>query len=196
MRSPESQLALARAMLEELESYLLSKELLWPLSRHAPPGEPPYPRLTLGNLLLTLDALGAMEDALPPTQAARVQELKTRLQALKGKHAAAMQAKAVQEARMRANLWKAFLQDLDERRDEPQRIGQEVHHRLMAARLREFIFDDRQWEALEGRLRAADRRLDAHFAPGPFLLEPALRKIYPRQDFPFLYLKPKAAGPA
>jgi hypothetical protein len=57
-------LGLAEAMADELEDYLLSGELFWPLQRRASPGEPPYPQLSLGGLFLTLDELDAGDRSL------------------------------------------------------------------------------------------------------------------------------------
>ena len=60
-------LDLVSAMLEEMEDYLLSAEIFWPLERRAARGEQPFPRLTLGALQ---QAVGEHKQMLPRNQPA------------------------------------------------------------------------------------------------------------------------------
>jgi hypothetical protein len=46
---------------ELLEDYLLSKEIYWKLNASSPPGEPGYPSLTLGAMLLAAERLQARQ---------------------------------------------------------------------------------------------------------------------------------------
>ncbi|HEY5573072.1 MAG TPA: hypothetical protein VIK64_08690, partial [Anaerolineales bacterium] len=52
MPSAEYDLGYLRAAVAALEDYLMSNELYWPIGAASPAGEPDYPRLTLGGLLL------------------------------------------------------------------------------------------------------------------------------------------------
>ncbi|MBI4769912.1 MAG: hypothetical protein HY784_05720, partial [Chloroflexi bacterium] len=70
MYSPARDLAVVDRMVAELESYLLSPELYWPLSGPPLPGGQGYPRLTAGGLLLALARLSAVERELSAAQAA------------------------------------------------------------------------------------------------------------------------------
>jgi hypothetical protein len=54
MSSFDYELRYLNAGISELQTYLLSKELYWPIGIRASRGEKGYPRLTLGNLLLSL----------------------------------------------------------------------------------------------------------------------------------------------
>lgn len=52
MPSAEYDLGYLKAGISALENYLLSNDLYWPVGASSPSGEPAYPRLTLGGLLL------------------------------------------------------------------------------------------------------------------------------------------------
>jgi hypothetical protein len=52
MASLEYDLGYLQSALSTLEDYLLSADLYWSIGDNPPKGEPPYPSLTLGNVLL------------------------------------------------------------------------------------------------------------------------------------------------
>ena len=49
MHQIEYNLSLTEAMLENMEPYLLSEEVYWPVASQPDAGSPPFPRLTLGG---------------------------------------------------------------------------------------------------------------------------------------------------
>ena len=61
MPEAEASLAFAEAMVEDLEPYLKSPELHWPVTARLPASVHPAPRLSLGTLQLTLDELEALQ---------------------------------------------------------------------------------------------------------------------------------------
>jgi hypothetical protein len=189
MRSAEDNLGLAQAMLEELEDYLLSAELFWPISRRASPGSPPDPRLTIGNLLLTLDQVElqtAKADALIRGRAAGVVQDWGTAQA---RWMAGLERKATQEARARLRLWRAFLEDL---REEPNLAADyrgEVRNRVILTRLSQ-AFPVAGQTASETALHSLDAWLRSAFRRGAFVWEAELRSVYPADPYWYLYGAP------
>ena len=59
------------AFLDELEPYLLSQEVFWPLDAQYAKRDPSGPRLTVGNVLLLQDRIAAARSTLTVSEAAR-----------------------------------------------------------------------------------------------------------------------------
>lgn len=183
---------MAEAMAEELEDYLLSREVFWPLERRAAPGEPPYPMLSLGGMLLTLDELAALEGELGPEDAARLAELGRSLEDQRKEWRSSLERKAAKELHNRVNLWRAYLGDLEEGAKAIEVYPQEVRQRVMAGRLEEEAAPAEAAESLRA-LGDLDSRLRRRFSPGPFVWDRRLARIYPAAGFWFLYGTPRAS---
>ena len=190
MRPPEHSLEILEAMLAELEAYLGSSELFWPLALRPDSSNPHIPRLTIGSLLLILDELSAGEAALPDAPRARLSRAQTVWQACRARHVVALERKAGREIEARLKLWQAYLTDLSEKPESAADYPGEVRNRLMISRLMGVIHA-REWPAqLEARLQASDRRLQSVFRKGAFALAAALERVYPPFEFWFLYGAP------
>lgn len=186
MRQAELLFDLAEAMVEEIEPYLLSRELHWPLHLRRPAqGEPT--RLSLGALQLTLDELDSLRPGFTEGQLARFEDLRSRLERLRENHASAMQRKAQAEQQSRLRLWQAFLNDLAEGTASSQDFRREVRNRLMAARLAAWAPSGSAASAMVEASAAQDRRLRAVFRPGPFVLDEHLQGVYPGPEYWYLY---------
>lgn len=190
MPTPEAALALATAMADELEDYLLSDELFWTLSRRPALGPAP-PRLTLGGLQLALDVLEAHDEVLPPARRTAAARLRRRVEALAARRAAAWARKAVRELAARARMWEAYILEIREQPDRIAEYAQQARPRAMAERLAPVAAPGVERERALERLRQADDRLRAGFEPGPFVWEPALARQYPAGPFWFLYGRPR-----
>ena len=118
MQSIQYNLSLLDRMLEELEAYLLSSVIYWPLSTKGTRLSR-APRLTLGGLYLTLDELASRESEMTRNEVSHYDKLSRILERLSTKWQAGIEQKALQELNSRVNLWKAFIQDLEE---DPKRI--------------------------------------------------------------------------
>jgi hypothetical protein len=188
-------LGLAAAMADELEDFLISGEIFWPLERRAPAGDPPYPQLSLGGLLLTLDELDAWEGDLAPGEAAQLQALRRRVEGLRAKRGAAIARKAGQELRSRVNLWRAYLGDLEEGPRPVELYPHEVRQRVMAARLVETAADLPEAASSRRVLGELDAKLRRRFEAGPFVWDRRLAKRYPPGDYWFLYGTPRSGSP-
>ncbi len=182
--STEYDLRYLESGLLDLEGYLLSRELYWPVGASAPPGEPPYPRLTIGNLLLSRARLDGR--LLTPTQAAQRERLDHRLEETRTHWRTAWEQKAQHEFLVRLNLWRDFLEDY--RQNPPANIDRyayESHRRVLLELL----------EAESGSIPAAevdmlsglDGLLRGLFTRGPFIWDPDLQNVFPLEKYWYLY---------
>jgi hypothetical protein len=173
-------------MLAELEEYLLSPELFWPLGSRNP--AIPEDRLTLGNLLLSLDQLNALRQNWDIHAETNFRKLELIWEQSLEKWKSAIVKKAEQEIRSRMNLWTAYLQDLDEGQAGQFDYRREVRNRVILERL----FDlDVLREAWEVELQSADRLHRSLVEPSEFIWSEPLQSQYPRESFWFLYRMPR-----
>lgn len=193
MHSVDYNLGFLEATLRDLEDYLLGPEIYWQMARRAPAGMPPYPSLTLGGLKLVLDELRVQESEMDAAQSGRLHRLESTLEGIHRRWVVAWERKAARELGSRANLFRAYLVDLEEGEVGVESYPHEVRNRVMAERLvDEAMRQPEGEEAIEG-LQALDARLRARFKPGPFIWGEPLRRVYPRTTFWFLYGLPRQA---
>ncbi len=194
MHPPEAALSLAEAMVGELEDFLLSEEILWPLSLPRA-GQTAAPRLSLGGLLLRLDQVSAHEEEFTPSQATRALRLLRKWETHQTRWAAALARKARREAKMRLDLWRAYVEELHESARGVDEYPHEVRQRVMAEKLLDFDAGEDEVKALRSALLAVDTRLRGWFRPGAFVWEARLRPFYPKTRYWFLYGLPHPPGP-
>jgi hypothetical protein len=172
------------AGLDVLQDYLLSTEMFWPLSVHPPSSEPPYPRFTLGGLLLSLKRLAAYQKS--TDQEEQLNRVNLRLEFIRSQWRVAWENKAVHNFNTRLHMWRDFI---EEYRGNPQenadRYSYEVRLRVMlqllqgeAGRLEPSALD---------LLRAVDNYLKATLAQGSFVWEAELQNGFPVSDYWYLY---------
>jgi len=196
MQPPERSLELLESMLAELEAYLGSAELFWPLALRPDLRLPHVPRLTIGNLLLTLDELEVVEHELGGADRTRLSGARSRWEDWRTRRVVAVERKAGREIEARWRMWQTYLNELSERAEAADEYPAEVRNRLRLARLMETI-DPRSWPAhLEDRLEAADERLRSGFRKGAFTLTEPLKQRYPPFEYWYLYGAPEAGLPA
>jgi hypothetical protein len=176
-----------------LEGYLHSTEIYWAVGGSPPAGHPAYPRLTLGNVLLSRARLRAWEGGsrLSPEQAGRLSRLDIELGALRSKWRVAWSNKAGREFSARLRLWRDYL---EEYRENPagnvDRFAYEVGRRVMLQLLAQEA--DKVPPAEKELLAGLDRILEAVLVPAGFVWELELAAAFPREVYPYLYGKPKA----
>lgn len=170
--------------LDQLESYLLTKDIYRPIGIRAPKGEPPYPQFTLGSLLLAKER--AQVTAQSPVEKAQLTRKLNELEAIHSKWRSAWGSKASAEFRSRLKLWSDYL---SEYRDEPEahedRYAYEISRRVMLELLQPDTID--LPSADEELLLVLDNMLRAVFAPGEFLWDDPLRMAFPKEDYWYLY---------
>jgi hypothetical protein len=189
MTSAEYDLSFLEAGIDQLENYLLSKDIYRPIGIKAPSGLPPYPQLTLGWLLLAL--LRARSASLSSAQETRLHHLTTQLEAIQSHWRTAWTLKAQAEFRARLNLWRDFLNEF---RQSPagniDRYAYEVTRRVLLQLLQEEAqhLPEPDLQALSG----LDHWLKAIFAPGSFVWDEHLMPGFPEATYWYLYGAPKA----
>jgi len=188
MHDPEYDLTYLRAAQHELENYLLSDELFWPMGVSASADQPSYPRLTLGNLLLAQARLRALEKGghTTPAQRSELQRLERAIGATQSSWQVAWEGKATREFKSRFHQWANYLSEVEEA---PERHGSyypsEVRWRVLLELLRDQVGREAPEEV--GLLPAADGRLRAVFASGDFVWDQALTAGFPESAYWYLY---------
>jgi hypothetical protein len=180
-------LALARAILEAIEPFLQSTDAFWPLTAAPPSSAIPFPRLSLGAFLLTLDELRAAEAQAATAVRPSIQSVEREFDRIHQKWRVAVENKALAEAPQRLSIWRAYLEDLNDGRGDPAGYSQEVRQRVILTRLLQTARGSSKRDETLGRVGDCDAILRGLFVPREFVWDPRLRPVYPEKDFWFLY---------
>jgi hypothetical protein len=184
MPSPNYDLGYLRAGINTLESYLLSQDLYWSLDASPPSGELPYPRLTLGTLLLAQARLRAAP--LSFSQEGDLIRLDAQIDAARTRWRVAWGRKAGREFHAFLNLWRDFLEEYRRTPGENvNRYAYEVRRRAIL----DILSDEDEGIPAEERklLTALDRLLRAMLLPATFVWEAELAAGFPPQKYWYLY---------
>lgn len=172
------------AAVDLLREYLLSDEVYWQLNASSPSGEPAYPSLTLGGLLIAQARTRAR--TLTSHQQAQFTRLVQKIDQLKTKWRSAWEKKSEKEFLARLNLWRDFL---DEYRRAPEenadRYAYEVNRRVMLQLLEKEIDQIPQSESF--LLSGLDGILAGLLTTGEFIWDEELASGFPRGEYPYLY---------
>jgi len=173
-----------RAGVSAFERYLFSNELYWPLDANALPGERPYPRLTLGGLLLARARAWAYPSSL--SQQAELQNLDEQIEVGKTRWRVAWGKKATWSFQARLKLWRDYL---DETIENPEanadRYAYEVERRVMLHLLGPEVEDLPQ--AYTDMLAGLDLRLRSAFRAGEFIWDPQITAGFPVEEYWYLF---------
>jgi hypothetical protein len=170
MPSTEQDLQFLMESLPQLQDYLLSKELYWPLSVS-------LPRLSLGAILLALARVGASQ----PDEA---QKLRGQLETIRAKWKVAWEQKAAREMANRLRLWSNFLSDYSSAPD--QQAGfypQEVRGRVIL----QLLLAEASEAPEKSALADLDAMLNLRLVSGNFIWNAAWQVAFPKTEFWFLY---------
>jgi len=141
----------------ELENYLLSKELYYPIGSN-------LPQLTLGGILLSLARMG--------TQAAK---LEVQVEAIRSKWQVAWDVKSSREVKARDELWVNYLAEY---REDPMAgahlYSQNVRYRAMLSLLGKAEVD-------------SDAYVTSVFTEGKFVWEEECAQNFPHKTFWYLF---------
>jgi hypothetical protein len=96
--------------IEEIESFLLSKNLFWPIRSVPPYGEPAYPRLTIGGLLLSSNRLRARD--LDLSQKMILNSLEMKIDNYRTSWRSTWEMKAQREFQSRYRQWHHYVNEL------------------------------------------------------------------------------------
>jgi hypothetical protein len=191
----EYDLRYLKAGVEELEQYLLSSQLYWPVHVVTPTGETPYPRLTPGELLLAREKLrahslspGYNDEVTSPVQA-KIDRLEGDFEVIRSKWRGNWGKKAAQDFSSRLALWRNFLGDYRKVPDDQAPFyAYEVRTRVILQLLEPEAVGI---PAAELDMRTGlDTLLRAILVPGEFIWEAALEAGFPKADYWYLYAQP------
>jgi hypothetical protein len=131
MLSPDHELRYLQASIDELEHYLLSSEVYWPIGILASAGEKPFPQLTLGSLMLTRMRARALAPTMNASQRAQLAHLEEAVSAARARWRTNWGMKAAHEFHARLLLWRDFLEEYRTNPEENyNRYSYEVQRRV------------------------------------------------------------------
>ena len=183
MPSAEYDLGYLKTGSQQLEKYLLSDVLYWPVGKKQPPGLPPYPRITPGGLLL------AMSRAAVTCQTNKEQlqfnKLVGEINNIRASWTVFWEKKGQREFNARLTLWKNFLEDYKVNPvDQFDRYSYEIKHRVQLELLHKDISINS--DSLEF-LAALELILKVYFQSGEFIWDEKLEEAFPPDSYWFLY---------
>ncbi len=177
-----------RAASEELETFLLSQKLYWPINAGSPSGEPAFPRLTLGGLLLANHRLQTRN--LSPQEEHIYISIDTKIKSIQLQWRTAWERKAQWEFKSRLNQWQNYLTEL---RANPELhaayYSSEVRLRVLlhllepAAKLLEPAYVE--------MLSSLDLVLKQLISQAEFLWDEEFRPSFPEETFWYLWGQPR-----
>jgi hypothetical protein len=190
MPSVNYDLRYLEAGVDALEAYLLADNLYWQTGTSAPPGEPQFPSLTLGGLLLARQRLDARQisSQLDVKQQQQLLKLTEKMEHARSHWRVAWGQKALRSFQARLTQWRNYLTDY---RAEPEiyaaQYPQEARVRLMLALLQPDAEEIKP--AVLELLQSLDGMLHAALLPGAFVWEADLASGFPQEEFWYLYGK-------
>ncbi|MDX1616507.1 MAG: hypothetical protein R3300_19510 [Candidatus Promineifilaceae bacterium] len=184
-------LVVMEAMAAEMDEYLRSRSLFYPL------GRADLPRLTLGGYLMRQHRLVALRDLLSEAEQQRLDDAMAVYRQALVEKVVSFEQRAHEELHARARQWSEYLKEL-------RRPGfsagdyypSAVEPRLMIAVLLEklsmppYELDERVVE----EIRVYDNVLRNHWQPGEFIWFEAWQPAYPPDQFWWLYGRPRSAS--
>lgn len=183
-------LAIAQAMVDELEVYLQRDVLYWQMDAHGPMSSR-FPKMTLGGLLLRRHRLNALRERLSSEQRAALDMINRRLDSLIGQWATAYGDKLQREIEARLNAWARYVMEdcLESRATCADDYPSQAEVRTMLALLLEEAakYSRADLAPVQNRLAALDSQFKGLSGPGPFIWDPILAPAYPPDHFWWLY---------
>jgi hypothetical protein len=178
MKSTQEKLSFLQQGVSEIEDYLLSEQLFWPLGS----GE----RLTIGSLLLAEKQVHAVENTLDDPQ--EFISIKKSIDSLRRKWRSNWSNKAEKEFDARLRQWEQAIRELLEDRQNKNLVvyRQEVTLRVLLEILMGEIIQLPEKETF--RLSALDRRLRTVMQPGEFIWKSTWQEEFPQKQYWFLYV--------
>lgn len=191
----EYDLRYLKAGVEELEQYLLSSQLYWPVHVITPTGGTPYPRLTPGELLLAREKLRAYSlsaeyknEVASPVRA-EIDRLERDFETIRLKWRINWGKKSAQDFSARLFLWRNFLGEYRKVPDDQAPFfAYEVRSRVIMQLLEPEAVDIPVAE-LDMR-KGLDTLLRAILLSGEFIWEAALEPGFSKAEYWYLYGQP------
>ncbi|OGN74940.1 MAG: hypothetical protein A2X24_11510 [Chloroflexi bacterium GWB2_54_36] len=186
MQLLDNDLAFLHASAPVLEDYLLSDVLYFPVTgEHGRQLSGDTTRLTLGNLLLSLRRLQAVQ--LPADQTAEFEALFGQINRARAQWRSRWSVKVQQEIPNRMMLWKNYLGELGE---EAKAKAGDFPYNVRLRAILELLFDESNDLLVKEKdlLRSLDLQLKGKASPGEFIWDQTLAGGFPAGQFWYLYL--------
>jgi len=178
MTSAEKDRAYLEAGIPELEDYLLSDELYWPITAR----DYDLPRLTVGGILLAKARLEARGE--------QIESLVTQLDEVRSKWTVAWETKAGRGVQARLRLWGNYLSDY---RNNPEGHADAYPHEVRYRVMLHLLLDELPAPPSEQKeLSQLDSLLRINLISGDFIWEAELSAGFPREVYWYLYGKLKS----
>ncbi len=172
MNSPEQDKAFFESGIQQLDAYLLSKELYWHSGVHTKD----FTQVTLGAMLLVRERLKGWRTP-------GLADLSMQMDAIRLKWRSAWDAKASREVRARIELWKNYLAEARQASAESARqYPYQVRLRAILSLLLEEVC-----EQPSQSLTVLDAELRRMLKSGAFVWDKPLEWNFPQESFWFLY---------
>lgn len=187
MQMLEMDYAFLRASVPQLENYLLSDVLYYPITSEGGrqlSGD--TTRLTLGNLLLSVRRLEVV--TIPDTHKTDAAEHLGQVEHLHARWQANWKKKVSAEIPNRLRLWKNYLDDWQENSSS---AAGEYRYNVRLRVILELLFveTDELFVQEKVLIHALDSRLKAKGTTGPFIWDQQYQSAFPMDPFWYLYLK-------
>jgi len=176
-----------RDAVPDLQRYVISADLYWPLRlTAATPGSIRTPQLTIGSLVLSLKRLSALDHS--GQQQAELSEITAQIEQVRQEWRANWAKKAAQEYGSRLNLWQQYLRELrDDPRQQANFYANEVRHRAILQLLQSEMLDSHPQNEVE-QLVMHDAILRGLTKPADFVWESEVKSAFSRELFWFLWV--------
>lgn len=186
-------LKILEAMSAEMDDYLRSETLFWPLPDSS------LPRLTLGGFLMRQARLVKLRDLLEPGDQARLDAAIERFNEALDEKIVRFEQHAHEELHARLRQWSEYLRDLSkESFTAGDYYSSAVQTRVMIEALVDklkippYEFDER----VLPEIVAYDRALRNYWRPGDFVYPVEWQPAYPRAEYWWLYGRPRSQAQA
>lgn len=186
---PAMDLAVAEAMVEELEDYIVGNELYRTVIARTPEGTR---KMTMsgGGLLSRLRRLAAERDTLPPDMQQRIDAVTKSAEAIIYSLRTRFNERLAREMKARLDTLGWFL---DEYNDDRARIHANYPYEIRnRQRIEEIMrrLGDQAPPDLIARLRSIDSRIRQVTHPSPFIWSERLALAFPQHPYWYLYVSP------
>lgn len=171
--------------LDELKDYLFADELFWPLSLGMVTGGSTTPKLTPGNLLLTLKDLQGRDTSgeLTSTEKALLAKLESRLETMKVKWQVAWEERLAWEFKSRLRQWNYYVNEVAKKVEKNiPYYASEIRPRVLLEVLLGELGEEEREE-----VEPFDQVLRGFFKAGDFVWDEELKPVYPQDVYWFLY---------
>jgi len=189
--TPDKDLAVVRAMIDELQDYLLGDDVYRTLIVVTRRGEERI-QSSCGDLLARLHKLEGQNRLLSTAQSEELAAFRRRMEAVTKTLQERFHALMEREIRARLNSLQWYLDDCDEdRRQCRVEYPFEIRNRQRIAEMLK-VLGEKTPQEIRDKTAAIDRRLREMTVSADFVWDERVREVYPQAEYWYLYALPGA----